>query len=243
MHAPKKTIIAFLGIWFMATLLIQDLLVSLLVGLGGGVLAFFLEKKWPAFQKKQKIEKVEAELPFVLLEMSIELTVQRPFEKILERVSQSAFKNAKKEFQKVFQEIHDKGASVPEALRHLAERLSSTESKRAIIQLIHAYEQGTYQNKGANIKRIAQELLSKQRIQAKAFSSKLGLFSLIFIVVSAIVPALFQSFVLVGSSFLSMDFSPLQVLLIIAVAFPLLDLGVLWYIKYKTPIFLGETNA
>jgi hypothetical protein len=62
----------------------------------------------------------------------------------------------------------------------------------------------------------------------------------LFIAVSAIVPALFQSFVIVGSMVLELDFTPLQVLLVTAVFFPLVDIAVLLYIRGKTPVFLRD---
>ncbi|MDO8624929.1 MAG: type II secretion system F family protein, partial [Candidatus Diapherotrites archaeon] len=61
--------------------------------------------------------------------------------------------------------------------------------------------------------------------------------------VSAIVPALFESFILVGSLFLDLDFSAIQVLAIMAVGFPLLDLGVLMYIRSQMPVFLRSDRS
>jgi hypothetical protein len=54
------------------------------------------------------------------------------------------------------------------------------------------------------------------------------------------VPALFQSFVIIGSMFLEMRFTALQVLLIVALGFPMIDLAILLFIKQKTPMFLRE---
>lgn len=235
--APKAGAVFFTA-WFLAALLTTHLLLSLLIATICGMMALLFFWWLPLLREKNRFEKVEAELPFVLLGISIELRLQRPFEKILEKAGQSDFRFAGIEFQKVSQEVLVKGASVPEALQHLAERLQGLESKRAVIQLAQSYEQGTKKGHGMEVKRIANELLAKQRIQTKAFSAKLALFSLVFIMVSAIVPALFQSFMLVGSTFLSLDFSALQVLVITTIGFPFLDLLVLLLIRFKTPIFL-----
>ncbi len=234
---PKAAGVFFIS-WFLAALLSGDFLLSLLCGIIGGIAGTVFFWRLPALQEKRRLEKAEAELPFVLLGISVELRLQRPFEKILEKAGHSDFRFAGQEFQKTANEILVRGASVSEALLHLSERLSSSEAKRAVIQLVHSYEQGTKKNRGLEVKRIANELLARQRIEAKAFSGKLALFSLVFIAVSAIAPALFQSFVLVGSTFLSLDWTPGQVLLITAIGFPLLDLLVLLLIRFKTPVFL-----
>ena len=63
-------------------------------------------------------------------------------------------------------------------------------------------------------------------------------YSLLFVAVSAIVPALFQSFVIVGSMVLTLSLTAQQIFLIIVVGFPALDLAALYYIKAKTPLFL-----
>jgi len=62
--------------------------------------------------------------------------------------------------------------------------------------------------------------------------------SLLFIGISAIVPALFQSFSIVGSAILNLSFTATQLFLIIVVGFPLLDLAVLLYLRSRTPVFL-----
>ena len=59
-----------------------------------------------------------------------------------------------------------------------------------------------------------------------------------FIAVSAIVPALFQSFLIVGSTFMQMDFTPVQAIVITTMLLPAIDIGVLLYIRSITPEFL-----
>jgi len=63
-------------------------------------------------------------------------------------------------------------------------------------------------------------------------------YSLMFIAVSAIIPALFQAFIIIGSSFMKLGIDSTQLLLINLAGFPLIDLGILLYIKSQTPAFL-----
>ena len=81
-------------------------------------------------------------------------------------------------------------------------------------------------------------MLSRQKSESKEFSGKIVMFSLVFIVLSAIIPALFQAFITVGSSFMEIPFEGFQVLIIVGVLFPLLDTLLLFYIKSSTPEFL-----
>ncbi|MFA4907635.1 MAG: type II secretion system F family protein, partial [archaeon] len=142
---------------------------------------------------------------------------------------------------KALAEVKSRGSSVQEALFALSERSNSIAFKRSVAHLVGVYEQGGSKKSVAeSLRRIALEQLQTQRIEAKAFSQKLVVFSLMFIAISAIIPALFQAFIVVGSAFLEVSITPLQALLIPTVLFPSIDLGILIYVKSKTPVFLEE---
>ena len=64
------------------------------------------------------------------------------------------------------------------------------------------------------------------------------MYSVVFIVLSAIVPAMFQAFISIGSTFMELDFTSIQILLITTVLFPVINLGILLLIKSKTPEIL-----
>ena len=65
-------------------------------------------------------------------------------------------------------------------------------------------------------------------------------YALVFIAVSAIVPAMFLSFVLIGSYFMKLSFTAVHVLVISTLIFPIIDAGVLMAINSKTPLFLKK---
>ena len=120
---------------------------------------------------------------------------------------------------------------------HFAERIDSLQVKRAVALFVSVYEQGKEAG-GAGVKMLARELLAKQRAESKEFSGRLVVYSLLFIAVSAVVPALFQSFAIVGSMVLNFSMTSVQIFLIIVVVFPAIDLIALYYIRAKTPVFL-----
>ena len=129
----------------------------------------------------------------------------------------------------------EKGSSLKEALAKMNDRIDSLNIKRITSNLANIYLHG---GKTLGLKKLAQELLLKQKIESKEFGGKMVVYSLVFIAVSAIVPAMFASFVLIGSYFMKLSFSPIEVFLIIVLLFPMLDAFVLILINSKTPLFL-----
>jgi len=110
--------------------------------------------------------------------------------------------------------------------------------RRANSNLASIYSHGTKNVTG--LKRLAQELLLKQRIESKEFSGKMVVYALVFIAISAIVPAMFMSFVLIGSYFMKLSFTAPQIFMISVGLFPILDGAVLMMINSKTPLFLKQ---
>jgi len=238
-NSAKYAAIFSICCWLLLGLVLESPVLSALLGLLCFLPAFAATLYYPKMKRKRQGERVEAGLPFCLMNIAIELNLGIPFVKALEHASRERSTCAG-EFRAVAEEIREQGASVGEALRHFSERTDSRLVKRAVVQLASAFEQATPKKSGEPVKRIAAEILARQRAESKLFSGKLVVFSLLFIAVSAIVPALFQSFSIIGSVILQMRFTAIQLFLIIVAVFPMLDLAVLFYIREKTPVFLRE---
>ncbi|MDD5163766.1 MAG: hypothetical protein PHD95_06205 [Candidatus ainarchaeum sp.] len=228
---------------FAFALVLEEIAFGVLTGLACFCAIFFGMQLIPAVKEKKRVALIERDLPFALLSISMDLDLNIAFEKCVFNAAKNELATAP-EFKKIFFDVKEKGMSMQEALVGFAKRNKGTAVKRAVLQLGSIYEHGSSRDIAGSIKsseavrRIALELLAKQRSESKAFSGKLVVFSLLFIAVSAIVPALFQSFIIVGSMILEISFTPMQVFLAIVVGFPLADLLVLFYIRAKTPVFL-----
>jgi flagellar protein FlaJ len=228
---------------FVFALVFEEIFLALALGLSCFCAVFFAMLLIPVMAEKKRVSFVERDLPFALLSISMDLDLNIAFEKCVFNASRNELATAG-EFKKIFFDVKEKGLSIQEALLGFAVRNKSVAVKRAVLQLGSVYEHGSSKDLAGRIKsseavrRIALELLAKQRSESKAFSGKLVVFSLLFIAVSAIVPALFQSFIIVGSMILKIDFTLAQVFLAIVLGFPLVDLLVLFYIRAKTPVFL-----
>ncbi|MBN2127732.1 MAG: type II secretion system F family protein [Candidatus Diapherotrites archaeon] len=224
-------------------LLIHSLLIeNLIEGTALSFLAFVISTMLISiyFKRKEKkrIEAVEAQLPFALLPLGSELNAGIEFEKGLRNASKNSGKELEKEIEFMMNEINN-GKPIQKALLEFAKRNNSMQIKKAMSMLSGIYMQGN-RNSGAQVKKIAKEMLLKQKNKSKEFSQKIVLYSLVFISVSAIIPAFFQAFITVGSLFMEIDFTPIQVLAITAIIFPLIDLVFLFIIKESTPVHLSE---
>lgn len=230
-----KYSLIFASISIVCVFAFSKIFTALLFGVLSFCLGVFCSMKIPLYLKKRKAKKIEKHLPFALMAMSVELNINLSFEKILKNVSKD-YGEFSLEIKKALKEI-ESGATIQEALFNLSERTDSKILKRSLSQITSIYEHGSEQ-KGEPIKQLAKELLSRQKTESKEFTSKMVMYSVVFIVLSAIIPAMFQAFISIGSTFMELDFNAVQVLLITTVFFPLINLGILLMIKSKTPEFL-----
>lgn len=234
----KHALLATVIFLFIYTLASEDAMLGIALSLAVFIGVFALSLYMPKLRERALAEEVEKDLGFALMQMAVELNMNQQFEKCLARVAKGGYGRLSSEFRRIASEINEAGSSVQEALFNFSSRMNSPTIKRAVAQIVAAYEQGGGRNAGEPLKRMAIEHFAKQWAVSKEFSGKMVVFSLMFIAVSAIVPALFLAFVAVGSTFMELDFTAGQVVLIATVAFPAIDLAALLYIRGKTPRFL-----
>lgn len=234
----ETKIVVFIALWFVFSLFFGEIIYSLIYAVIFSILAFFGKKVLKNYKKKNMAKLFEKDFAFALMSLSTQLSIGISFENALQNIALSDYGIVSKEFAIILKDVGEKNASIHSALLSLSERIDSSIARRGLSQLVSAYDKGR-KEASSDIKTIALELLNEQKNEAKAFSSKIVVLSLMFIAVSAIIPAMFQAFVIVGSMFLELDITPIQLLLIITIGFPLIDLAMLSYIKLKTPAFLG----
>lgn len=237
-NTVKISVVAFILAWLLWNLFFH----SLFEGIVFSLLFFFVSFTLLLSQPKKKLElrakKIEKHLPFALMQLSVDLNSGIYFDKALKRISENDYGELSEELKKAIFAGKKASESTPKIMLNLAERNSSRELKRVVAQLVSIYEHGSAQKPGETIRSIALELLAKQKSVSKEFSGKIVVFSLGFIAVSAIIPALFQAFNIVGSGFIEIPFKPIEILIITGVVFPAINLAALLYIKSQTPEFL-----
>jgi len=231
-----KYSLVFSAILIVIGFALTELVTALVIGIIGFAVAVLFSVKIPLILKKRKAKKIEKHLPFALMAMSVEMNINLSFEKILKNISEGNYGEFSEEIKKTEKEIAS-GATIQKALFNLSERIDSKILKRSISQITSIYEHGS-EEKGEPIKQLAKELLSRQKTESKEFTGKMTMYSVVFIVLSAIIPAMFQAFVTIGSTFMEVDFTPVQILIITTVFFPAVNLGILLMIRSQTPEFL-----
>ena len=225
----------YCAFWFCIQALLQDVILATAIPVLACVGFFALKKNLPKIREKARARKLERDLPFALLSISSEIGFNNDFMKVLENASKQDYGLFSKGLKSALARQRLSGASAQEALCSFGKEFNSTQLKRAVSQLVSAFETGNRKASSENLKKLAQELLARQRIECKEYSARLSVMSLMFISVSAVMPALFNAFVIVGGAFLEIEFSALQVLLIGALAFPAVDIAILAFIVQSAP--------
>jgi len=225
-----------LFLWLGIGLFLKNIALSLgLAVLFGGII-FFIMIQIPLIKNRVKARKIEAQLPLFLMKMVTEVRLGKNLISAIQDCCDEK-NEVCDEFLCVLNDMK-KGMSFYQALEKMNQRIESPSVKRACSHLNNINSQG--EKNAFGLKKLAEELILKQRIESKEFSGKMVVYALIFVSVSAIVPAMFMSFILIGSYFMSIAFTPVQVLGISAVLFPAVDFGILLMIDSKTPLFLKE---
>ncbi len=229
--SAAATVLAWLG-W---ALFSKEAIAGILFSLATGACAFAFTIYGPGRELDARARRIEKELPFALMQLSVELNTGFPMDRAMWRIAKGDYGELSGILLKALRTARLSGESIPKALFSAAEKEKSKQLRRCFSQLVSIYEQGTKKAPGEIVRQMALEGLSRQKAEAKEFAGKMQVLSIAFIAVSAIVPALFEAFIAIGSSFIEIAFGPAEVLLITCVAFPALDAAILLYIMGLTP--------
>ena len=182
----EAKIVAFIALWFAIALFSGEIIYSFLYAIIIGIIGLFGKKAYQNYKKKQYAKLFEKDFAFALMSLSTQLSIGISFENSLQNITLSDYGIVSKEFVIVLNEIKQTNSSIQSALLSLTERINSQTVRRGISQIISAYDKGR-KEAASDIKAIALELLTEQKNEAKAFSSKVIVLSLMFIAVSAII--------------------------------------------------------
>ncbi|MBU0586095.1 type II secretion system F family protein [Candidatus Micrarchaeota archaeon] len=223
----------FMGLafgWFF----IADLIYFFIVFFIGFGLGFFIISGWPESEANKRLRKMEAMLPLILRNLAMLLGLGVPFFQAMKMASHNNVL-----FASAIIEV-EQGASIQRALAGIAEDNPSSIIKRAVTQMISAYEQG---GNNQEIKRISDELISLQKYNLRDYASKSSLFGLIFVIFTTVVPTFFLVLSTVGKAALGIEIPAGLFVIAFVVVFPLIDLLILTVAGSQVPPSLfGETE-
>jgi len=176
----------------------------------------------PALISSARSQRMESELPFLLREMAVYLDIGLPFEKCLEKISEKDYALSK-DFSFALRQMKS-GAAAQAALSAISVKSPSMQVKRCMLLLSSIYDTGSRPD---SLRRMADELSSRQLSAMRSQSGKLSLLSIIFVATSALVPSFFTVFAAVAPLVSSSPLSSFQIWLAFLFLFPLFNLAAL----------------
>lgn len=235
---PETYLEITLGTATALTLILTGLIITQnpITGPGYGLILFsflyLIILSTPKLIKNKTNREMEKTMARAVRTIATELNINTPFHTCIAHATNQDTPAAK-ELQKAQKEVK-RGASYPEALSKLSKRHKSKFIKKTMNQLISAHAGDTKKGSEA-LKNLAKEQEAILRSQMENYNQKLVMYSLIFIATSAILPAMFQALVIIGSNFLNLSITPSQALLIPSIGFPTLNIGIFAYVTAKKP--------
>jgi len=184
---------------------------------------FFIKR----IKEQDAKSQLSRELPFFLNDLASDLEKNIPLKLSLEH--QATKKTAiGKKIAKALELVSKKGYDLESALNQVSK--DNLDLKRVVYQINDILQSGTI-NKSETFRILSNNFIEQQGLAMKNYSTKLNFLSLIFVVVSAIVPALFLMFFLIGSNFFEISFSVEGIIVITVVVFPIIDMFILLFMR------------
>lgn len=186
----------------------------------------------PRYMARLRAEAAEAELPYALMTIASLIDAGIDFPTAIEAVTGDSVLG--KAFRRVL-DVYNRGIPMSRALKRVGNQFMSKELKRAFSHLAVLYQTGTETN---TIKRIAESLIRLQEFEAKRFTAKLAVYTLVFIAVAALIPSLYLMYVVLSVFALGTSYSLAEVLYTVLGLFPLITAATLAIMYAKTPAFM-----
>ncbi|MEW6036199.1 MAG: type II secretion system F family protein [Candidatus Micrarchaeota archaeon] len=149
----------------------------------------------PKMELAKKAAEMESSMPYFLRALGMMLDMGVPFQRAIGLAAEGDGPLGR-EICAALREC-DEGVPLQKALANLAASFPSLAVKRAVSQVISAYDTGSG---GAEMRRIGDELLSLEQHRLKEFSAKSAMIGLLFIISSAVLPTFFMVYAIAGGS-------------------------------------------
>lgn len=198
-------------------------------------LTYFSKEK---SMKKQKIAKqIESKLPFALLQIANDLESGIDFEKSIVEIAKNKDELAKS-LQKAVSNHYSTGLPLDESILKEALKTASKDFLQAALRLSLVYRNSEGKKAGMPLRKMAFEILSKQKTEIREFMGKAQSISIGFIVASCVIPALLLAFAGIGSTFMEIPFTESQFFLITCIVIPIINMTAIAYVIKISPTIL-----
>lgn len=196
-------------------------------------LLFFLilHLAYPRIMAKNIAARVDRELIFAMRDLLIQISSGIPVFTAIENIASSNYEYVGREFQ--FVSIRVKGgASLVEALEDMAVRTQSEYLKKTAWQMVTAIRSGAQMDSA--LKGIVKMLVDYQFSVSKSFTAELNFIILVYLMVSAVLPTIGTTVMVIFSVFGMLGITPEVYSAIIGASF-LGQAGIIAYVKLKRP--------
>jgi len=186
----------FISLFF--SILFQNILVFLV----SFIICFFISIQIPKKLAQNYQKQIEEELLSKLQIIVLELQMNIDFETIIEKHC------SKTKLGKEFLLIHSKtkqGTALPEALGEFSESFDSEFITQVTSQLILIYNSGNQNLK--SLQKILETKNKQNYLKLKEKNQKQGYYSILFVASSTVLPSMFQAYLIIGSSFLNLNYN------------------------------------
>lgn len=170
----------------------------------------------PSVEVQRRVAEMEASMPLFLRRAGILIGMGVPFQRAVAAACEDEGALGE-EFSHVLAEA-ERGAGLQKALGTFAASCRSAHLKRAVSQMMTAYEVGS---SGTELVRLGDELLSLEQHRLRDYAAKSAVFGLLFIACTAILPVFFLVYSVAGDAAGGGGMRPDAVKVAMLVVFPL----------------------
>lgn len=225
----------FLGFMFFAISLVGTGIGPLFVaGMAllafASAIAFYLY--YPTILLRQIAQMTDNELVFALRELSLQIESGVTLYNAMLNVAQGNYGYASRAFATTVRDINN-GVSEKKALERMALRSRSEYLKKIVWQLLTALDSGAPLND--TLRKIVDNLMVDRRQVVKDFSASLNFLVLMYMLISAALPSIGMTFLILLSTFSGIGLSEEAYLVILFGAF-LGQIGLIGYINSTRPV-------
>jgi len=202
---PERYAAKMIGISAIVTTFAISLMVFLNIELiflilGGGLSFFFsifFTRTQPKRRAKTRVAEVNRLLPYALRHMGTQLTSGIGLPETMTSVSRASYGALSEEFDRLIRDMNA-GAGFEEALASMDKRVNSEPLRRATRQIQRALRTGGDLAKTLNT--LADETAFEMRMKLRDYTQSLNMFTLIYMFVSSVIPAMLMITINISSS-------------------------------------------
>ena len=212
------------------------LVLSPTIGLAAALMIFIQLSVYPKIAVRKKVRDLERNLVFALRTILVQLKSGVSLFDALGLVAKQDYGVVSKEFKKALDAITT-GTLEEEALQKLAIENPSPFFRKSLWQLVNGLKGGV--DVSSVISEVVSTLNKEQQIQIRRYGASLSLFSLMYMMLGVIVPALGITFMIILGSFPQITITEI-VFWILLVGIIISEFMYIGMIKSKRPSLMGE---